>query len=315
MFKQIFSFLLCVVLTISLVPGAVVAADTSGGNGSFVSETHDVFQHTESTLAPGVEQYTNYAYAKDGKQMVYYMATADISRDDVVVQTSYLKQHENGVMGIDLNNMSRWELDHMRVAPGFTATYTVQDDENIATIVITRTGKNDPAGEGTLVSMPIRTWELKTGYTYESGTKNGKPAFTYKQFRDMKEFRPGDISMEIDRGLVTFVDGTTDTFSGEGPQVDTESYKMAKDMISTVEGKAYYDAWDGGHIRTAAALPDQAATCTEDGYTGRTYCESCNFVVDWGTAIPAGTYLFGDNAFRGSRQVTLSVAAGSYAEL
>lgn len=56
LFKQIFSFLLCVVLTISLVPGAVVAADTSGGNGSFVSETHDVFQHTESTLAPGVEQ-------------------------------------------------------------------------------------------------------------------------------------------------------------------------------------------------------------------------------------------------------------------
>lgn len=33
--------------------------------------------------------------------MVYYVATADISRDDVVVQTFYLKQHENGVMGMD----------------------------------------------------------------------------------------------------------------------------------------------------------------------------------------------------------------------
>lgn len=314
MFKQIFSFLLCVVLTISLIPGAVVAADTSGGNGSFVSETHDVFQHTESTLVPGVEQYTNYAYAKDGKQMVYYVATADISRDDVVVQTSYLKQHENGVMGIDLNNMSRWELDHMRAAPGFTATYTVQDDENIATIVITRTGKNDTAGEGILVSMSIRTWELKTGYTCESGTKNGKPAFTYKQFRDMKEFWPVDISMEIDRGLVTFVDGTTDTFSGEGPQVDTESYKMAKDMISTVEGKACYDAWDGGHIHTAAALPDQAATCTEDGYTGRTYCESCNFVVDWGTAIPAGTCLFGEDGVLVGPGDAAVVASGSCGE-
>lgn len=615
MFKQIFSFLLCVVLTISLVPGAVVAADTSGGNGSFVSETHDVFQHTESTLAPGVEQYTNYAYAKDGKQMVYYVATADISRDDVVAGVNasfynmttgqpmgityidgvsfgtssydnffailkdgktavidyaknignyvdadgnstiwqaaagsqwlvrdgkdvtagaasntgfvnpyqepgwhylsidlsaykglylhrgyivqfyisdrdgadydyYFNQHKsyngryvmyvdditvdysdavedrdapvfgdvtyastsmsdaavlNGqtvadntlsfstkaadhpdksndtgldaatakayidgvetacgfkdgimsvsdavladgvhhvkfsicdrqgnyasvirtinvqansglptvkvaahdpsldkiklgsvwyadvvatdmqqvqsvVVDIDLNNMSRWELDHMRVAPGFTATYTVQDDENIATIVITRTGKNDTVGEGTLVSMPIRTWELKTGYTYESGTKNGKPAFTYKQVRDMKEFWPVDISMEIDRGLVTFVDGTTDTFSGEGPQVDTESYKMAKDMISTVEGKAYYDAWDGGHIHTAAALPDQAATCTEDGYTGRTYCESCNFVVNWGTAIPAGTYLFGEDGVLVGPGDAAVVASGSCGE-
>ena len=225
-----------------------------------------------------------------------------------------MQQVQSVVVDIDLNNMSRWELDHMRVAPGFTATYTVQDDENIATIVITRTGKNDTAGEGTLVSMPIRTWELKTGYTYESGTKNGKPAFTYKQFRDMKEFWPVDISMEIDRGLVTFVDGTTDTFSGEGPQVDTESYKMAKDMISTVEGKAYYDVRDGGHIHTAAALLDQAATCTEDGYTGRTYCESCNFVVNWGTVIPAGTYLFGEDVVLVSPGDAAVVASGSCGE-
>ena len=63
----------------------------------YQSETHDVFKHTESTLAPGIEQSINYAYAKDGKQMVYYVATADVNRDDVVVQTSYLKQHENGV--------------------------------------------------------------------------------------------------------------------------------------------------------------------------------------------------------------------------
>ena len=33
--------------------------------------------------------------------MVYYVATADITRDDVVIQTSYLKQHENGIMGMD----------------------------------------------------------------------------------------------------------------------------------------------------------------------------------------------------------------------
>ena len=84
--------------------------------------------------------------------------------------------------------------------------------------------------------MPIRTWELKMGYTYTSGTKNGNTAFTYAQFKSMKEFWPVDISMEVDRGIVTFNDDTTDTFSGETPQVDTESYKMAKDMISTAEG-------------------------------------------------------------------------------
>ena len=188
---------------------------------------------------------------------------------------------------IDLNNMSRWELDHMEVAEGFEAEYSIRDDENIATVTVTRTGDNEMTGEGVLVSMPIRTWELKMGYTYESGTKKGKPAYTYAQFKSMKEFWPVDISMEIDRGLVTFVDGTTDTFSGEGPQVDTEMYKMAKDMISTDEGKAYYNAWNGGHIHTAEALEDKAATCTEDGCINRTFCEVCNSVVDWGTTISA----------------------------
>ena len=203
-----------------------------------------------------------------------------------VVATDMEKVQEV-TLDIDLNNMSKWELDHMNVAQGFEATYEIQDDENIATITLTRTGENTTTGKGVLASLPIRTWELKMGYTYTSGTKNGQPAYTYAQFKSMKEFWPIDISMEIDRGLVTFVDGTTDTFSGEGPQVDTEMYKMAKDMISTSEGKAYYNSWNGGHIHTAEALSDKAATCTEAGYQDRTYCEVCKSVVNWGTTIPA----------------------------
>ena len=98
--KKILALVLCVMMFISIIPISVFAAV---GNyiKDYNSETHDVFKHTESTLAPGVEQYINYAYAKDGKQMVYYVATADITRDDVFVQSSYLKQHENGVMGMD----------------------------------------------------------------------------------------------------------------------------------------------------------------------------------------------------------------------
>ena len=197
-----------------------------------------------------------------------------------------IEKVQSVAVDIDLNNMSKWELAHMTVTAGFEASYSIQEDENIATITITRTGENTQTGEAVLASLPIRTWELEMGYTYTSGTKSGQPAYTYAQFKSMKEFWPIDISMEIDRGLVTFVSGTTDTFSGKGPQVDTEMYKMAKDMISTAEGKAYYDAWNGGHIHTAKALEDKAATCTENGYTGRTFCEVCNSVVDWGTTVP-----------------------------
>ena len=70
------------------------------GTGEFVSETHDTFSTTKSTIAPGVTQSINYAYAKDGKQMVYYVATADINRDDVMVQASYFNQYENETFGM-----------------------------------------------------------------------------------------------------------------------------------------------------------------------------------------------------------------------
>ena len=232
--------------------------------------------------------------ANSGKSTIKVVAK-DPSLDKILLGSVWyadivatdIEKVQSVTVDIDLNNMSKWELDHMEVAAGFTAEYSIQDDENIATITITRTGENTQTGEAALASLPIRTWELKMGYTYTSGTKKGSTAYTYAQFKSMKEFWPIDISMEIDRGIVTFIDGTTDTFSGEGPQVDTEMYKMAKDMISTDEGKAYYNAWNGGHIHTASAISDKAATCTEAGYTGRTFCEVCNSVVDWGTTIPA----------------------------
>ena len=90
--------LACILSACMILSSFTVAASAAS---DYQSETHDVFKHTESTLAPGIEQSINYAYAKDGKQMVYYVATADVNRDDVVVQTSYLKQHENGVMGME----------------------------------------------------------------------------------------------------------------------------------------------------------------------------------------------------------------------
>jgi hypothetical protein len=58
-------------------------------------------------------------------------------------------------------------------------------------------------------------------------------------------------------------------------------------MSATSEGLAYYNAWNGGHVHAAAAMTDKAPTCTEDGYTGRTYCEGCASVVVWGTTVKA----------------------------
>ena len=61
--------------------------------GDFVEVTENPYYSNFSTstsiLAPGVTQEINYATSADGKQMVYYLATADITRDDVHVFANY----------------------------------------------------------------------------------------------------------------------------------------------------------------------------------------------------------------------------------
>lgn len=48
-----------------------------------------VFSTERSNLAPGVKQEIKYATTADGKQTVFYLATADITRDDVNVYANY----------------------------------------------------------------------------------------------------------------------------------------------------------------------------------------------------------------------------------
>ncbi len=62
--------------------------DTPGENeGS--NAIYKVFNSTSSTLAPGVTQNISYALDSNGKQMVFYYAKADITREDVSVFANY----------------------------------------------------------------------------------------------------------------------------------------------------------------------------------------------------------------------------------
>lgn len=65
-----------------------LAGDEIGG-GNAENPYYTVFSSEDSTLAPGVEQNISYALTADDKQIVYYTATIDISRDDVQVYANY----------------------------------------------------------------------------------------------------------------------------------------------------------------------------------------------------------------------------------
>ena len=61
--------------------------------GDYVEETtnryYEVFNSMSAVLAPGITQDIKYATTADGKQTVFYIATADITRDDVNVYANY----------------------------------------------------------------------------------------------------------------------------------------------------------------------------------------------------------------------------------
>ena len=165
---------------------------------------------------------------------------------------------------LDLDNNSKWELDHMELPVGFEASYTVDNESNDVTFTIERTGNNSETGEAVLASIPVRVWS---------------PSFDLNS-EDAKRYRLISVMSYVQMGLLTETDGNEILFASETYTVSTE-YNSTR-LTSAVDKPA-------PHVHTAVALEGKAETCTECGYTGRTFCEGCNSVVEWGETVrPAG---------------------------
>ncbi len=186
---------------------------------------------------------------------------------------------------IDLNYGNHFELDHMVLADGFTATYTIDEENNTATIVITRTGNNTQTGAATLAALPIRVIYYDTDINIDG--------YTAETFWNEYGFWPYDLKVDVDMGEITYVEGYTSdvlgAFSNEEFSVDTELQTAFSDA-------AFKEERGTAHVHTSVAVDDLDATCTKNGYTGRTYCEVCDSIVDWGTTVLANghTYEFVD---------------------
>ena len=183
---------------------------------------------------------------------------------------------------IDLNNVNHWQLDHMELAEGFTAEYTINEETNTATITIIRTGDNIQKGAAILAKLPVRILYFDTDIK--------TPGYTAQTYWTSYPFWPQDMKMDVDMGLITFVDGKTSTFSNEEFHVDTETFTDRPHMAQV--DYEYLNAHGTTHVHVPAALADKAPTCVENGYTGRTFCAGCNSVVEWGTTIPATGHTF-----------------------
>jgi len=191
---------------------------------------------------------------------------------------------------VDLDNNNKWELDHMILPTGFTATYEIDAENNDATITITRTGVNDQTGEAILASLPIRVWF---------------PAYPRSENEDTYSYRLVAVMSYVQSGELIETDGTTVTFASEEYSIVTE-YNSTR-LTSTAKKSSW-------HAHTVTALSNVDAGCTVNGYTGRTFCEDCSSVVDWGTTVPATghDYVVSDGKLSCKDCSTMSTYTGLY---
>ena len=177
------------------------------------------------------------------------------------VKATDASQIKSIVTKIRLNSANAFESDHIVCADGVSVTYSYDELNYELTLNITNDGAL--SGDAVLASIPVRVWSWdaeKTGISADA------------QFKT--ELIPSiDIEYQAVYGEVTYKSGTYDSYIA--------GFYSSCDVATEIDNKT---AW---HAHTESALADVPATCTDDGYEGRTYCEGCSSVVDWGTTLEA----------------------------
>ena len=275
---------------IVLVDGKQINA-TCSDNGMIATDNIDLANGVHTVVFQIADNNGNYNMYKeysinivgnDDKNTIKYVPAdptlKDVLQDSVVwmnLVATAIDKVGTVTTTIDLDQNSKWELDHMILADGFTAEYTIDPENNDATITITATGNVALSGEAIIASLPIRVWS---------------PAFINGGNEDSSSYRLVSVMSYVQMGELVETDGAVSLFASAMQTVSTEWNSTR--LTSTFDKS-------GWHIHTAEAVEDKAPTCSAHGYTGRTFCNECNSVVDWGTTVPAAghTYALVDGKF------------------
>ena len=185
---------------------------------------------------------------KNGSVYWLDLTASDIEKISKVSTTVYL------------NGSNKFEFDHIVMAAGFSYTASFNEHTHLLTLSIEKTGKVTAVGTGVIASIPVRVWTNNTGIS-----PNNYPII--------------NIVYDVKAGSVCYTEAVNIPagFIGSFTSVKTT-------VATTIQGANQKSTF---YSHEESILPDKAATCTEDGYTGRTYCEGCKSVIEWGTVLPA----------------------------
>ena len=211
--------------------------------GDYVENTsnpyYSVFNSSSVQLAPGITQEIHYATSADGRQMVYYIATGDITRDDVHIYANYANNDPS--LG--------WEMQ--RVMDQANAAQANRGDpsspnyiENYKVIAsVNADGFNMSTGEpGGLLIMDGKTFHGINNSGFFGITKDGKAVMgttaeynaIYKD--QLKEAVGGFGTLLIKDGVIA-VSRTDSYYANRAPRTAVGITKTGKVVLMVLDGR------------------------------------------------------------------------------
>ena len=173
----------------------------------------------------------------------------------VDINVADLANVNNLVAVLKLNNANKWETNGAVVAAGFKVDFQYNEISELLTVTVEKDGTAMADGN-TIVSIPVRVWTYDR-YDY---VKN-----EYHTVESMGNKPVVNVICDVVYGVV---DGMS--FAG--------SINVATELTTISSPYHVHDA--------ELSILNKEATVYEAGYENRTYCQTCQSVVDFGTIIP-----------------------------
>ena len=243
--------------------------------GNFSSVTKNITVDADPTKAVVTLSGHNDLNNVPEYDSVYYV---DLVASDVAQISSVTTE-------LRLNTANNWELDHMIAAPGFEASYSYNEISKLATVTVTKTGDTELSGEQILVSIPTRVWSFDESTDVGGDGSASQHMTATERFNSSYGEPKVFVDVNVVSGAIGYADSTNGTFGG------------SISVATKLTGNKSNGMW---HLHTPEAVADKAPSCLEAGYSGRTYCNVCGSVVDWGTELPATghSYDFADGVLK-----------------
>ena len=190
---------------------------------------------------------------------------------DIQLSTDKVEGIDSVSFQLWLNSASEWALEHMTVLDGFEVDYELNELSCTADITVTRVA-SDAEGEAVLLTIPVYAWS----WNEELGHNSASYQWNHQGCAPQTT-----VSYKVKYGSVEYTeDQNVDVAGFSNKRVDAKT-----ELDSSIANlKPSIGAW---HYHSEIAVADQAATCTQDGFTGRTECSVCHSILNWGTTLTA----------------------------